>query len=436
MTEQDINMILNSPPDALQAGVNSESNTSSGENSPDILDKKETEDIFALDDWANTVGYISDNDFDMIDMLSAALDQVTNQLEDKQKEFVVKSTEWTQKTREKIKAQTKKLEDQRTRIQALLVRQYHKIDRRMNRDAKTVKLRDKVSFVVGVGNSCVAPALAIRYPNSIPIYYSVQLVILLILRYVIYRSRRWHYFIFDMCYFVNVMTMLFLWLKPDSSLLLIATFTMTNGPVAWAIITWRNSLVFHSLDKVTSVFIHIFPPLVMYCLRWMPELVKDVYCDNQSIVTLYRDTKYPAFKQVPSISLQQAVIYSTAAYAIWQSLYYLFIMVRRRDKVESGLRLTSYSWLLNDTHGKKGFIQTTAFLFGEKYKLEMFMLLQLTYNVVTSVPTYYLYQHYWLHTAFLIGMFAVSVWNGASYYIEVFSRRYVHELEKIKDKIK
>ncbi|ORE12771.1 hypothetical protein BCV71DRAFT_190477 [Rhizopus microsporus] len=372
----------------------------------------------------------------MIDMLSAALDQVTNQLEDKQKEFVAKSTEWTQKTREKIKAQTKKLEDQRTRIQALLVRQYHKIDRRMNRDAKTVKLRDKVSFVVGVGNSCVAPALAIRYPNSIPIYYSVQLVILLLLRYVIYRSRRWHYFIFDMCYFVNVMTMLFLWLKPDSSLLLIATFTMTNGPVAWAIITWRNSLVFHSLDKVTSVFIHIFPPLVMYCLRWMPELVKDVYCDNQSIVTLYRDTKYPAFKQVPSISLQQAVIYSTAAYAIWQSLYYLFIMVRRRDKVESGLRLTSYSWLLNDTHGKKGFIQTTAFLFGEKYKLEMFMLLQLTYNVVTSVPTYYLYQHYWLHTTFLIGMFAVSVWNGASYYIEVFSRRYVHELEKIKDKIK
>lgn len=114
MTEQDINMILNSPPDALQAEVNNESNTSSGENSPDILDKKETEDIFALDDWANTVGYISDNDFDMIDMLSAALDQVTNQLEDKQKEFVVKSTEWTQKTREKIKAQTKKLEDQRT----------------------------------------------------------------------------------------------------------------------------------------------------------------------------------------------------------------------------------------------------------------------------------------------------------------------------------
>ncbi|KAG0767296.1 hypothetical protein G6F57_005227 [Rhizopus arrhizus] len=395
--------------------------------------KKGSQEMFTIeDDWGSGVDYISDNDFDMIDRLSAALDQVTNQLEEKQREFVIKSTEWTTKTRERIKAQTKRLEDQKSRLQGLLVRQYDKIDKRMNRDAKTVRLRDKISFVVGVGNSCVAPALAIRYPNRIPTYYSIQLIILLILRYVIYRSKRWHYFIFDMCYFVNGMTMLFLWVKPSSSLLLIASFCMTNGPVAWAIITWRNSLVFHSLDKVTSVFIHISPPLVMYCLKWMPELVKDLYCDNQSIVTQYRDTRYPAFKEVSSIDMTQVMIYSTAAYALWQTLYYLFIMVGRRDKVESGIRLTSYSWLLNDPHGKKGFIQRSAFLFGEKYKLEMFMLLQLLYNILTSLPTLYLYQHFWLHTAFLIGMFAVSVWNGANYYIEVFSRRYIHELDKIK----
>jgi hypothetical protein len=130
------------------------------------------------------------------------------------------------------------------------------------------------------------------------------------------------------------------------------------------------------------------------------------------------------------------MIYSTVAYGIWQLLYYLFIMVGRRDKVESGLRLTSYSWLLDDTHGKKGFIQNTAFMFGAKWKLEMFMLLQLVYNVVTSIPTYYLYRHFWLHTAFLILMFAVSVWNGATYYIEVFSRRYISEIESIKSEEK
>lgn len=34
-------------------------------------------------------------------------------------------------------------------------------------------------------------------------------------------------------------------------------FLFSSGPLASAIITWRNSLVFHSLDKVTSLFIHI-----------------------------------------------------------------------------------------------------------------------------------------------------------------------------------
>ena len=389
------------------------------------------EDMFPIDEWT-TPEFISENDFDMIDMLSAALDQVSNQLDDKQREFMAKSSEWTTKTKDRLVLQTKKLEDQRSRIQGQLVKQYNKINKRMNRDAKTVRFRDKVSFVVGVGNACVAPALALRYPNAVPVYYSVQLVILLVLRYVIYRSRRWHYFIFDICYFVNCMTMLFLWAYPTSSVLYIATYCMTNGPVAWAIITWRNSLVFHSLDKVTSVFIHIFPPLVTYCIRWMPELLTDVYCHNESSVTSYRNTRFPALGDIESITFQQVMLYSTTAYIIWQSLYYMFIMVGRRDKVESGLRLTSYSWLLDDTHGKKGFIQNTAFMFGAKWKLEMFMLLQLIYNIVTSIPTYFLYKSFYLHTIFLIAMFAVSVWNGANYYIEVFSRRYISEIESIK----
>src|SRR6478735_1314904 len=141
MTEQDLNNL--SQPDEINLSLSSEI--------------KENEDLFSIDDdWVHSTGYISDNDFDMIDRLSTALDQVTRQLEEKQREFVIKSTEWTTKTRERIKAQTKRLEDQKSRLQGLLVRQYDKIDKRMNRDAKTVRLRDKISFVVGVGKYCVA----------------------------------------------------------------------------------------------------------------------------------------------------------------------------------------------------------------------------------------------------------------------------------------
>ena len=41
------------------------------------------------------------------------------------------------------------------------------------------------------------------------------------------------------------------------------------GPLMCAIIVWKNSLVFHSLDKLTSFFLHAFPPIVVHLLRWI-----------------------------------------------------------------------------------------------------------------------------------------------------------------------
>ncbi|KAG0165067.1 hypothetical protein DFQ28_009092 [Apophysomyces sp. BC1034] len=393
--------------------------------SPEIDD----EDLEFDDGWT-AADFVSENDFDVVDMLSAALEQVTKQLDEKQRVFRATSSEWKTKTKDQLKLQTRKLEERQNHLKEQLIKHYQAIVARMNRDAKTVRLRDKISFVFGVTNACVAPALALRLPSWIPLYYSVQLVHLLTLRSIIYRSKRWHYFIFDMCYFVNVMMMLFLWAFPGSSMLFVATYCLTNGPVAWAIVTWRNSLVFHSLDKVTSVFIHIFPPLVCYVIRWMPEIMSDSLFTDTSSLTTYRNTRFPALKELDVLSFRDAMLYSTVAYCIWQALYFVFIIVRRREKVESGLRLTSYSWLLNDNHGKRGLIQQAAFVFGEKYKLRMFMLLQLIYNVATTIPTYFLYKHFWLHTFFLTAMFAASVWNGANYYIEVFSRRYIREIEQ------
>jgi hypothetical protein len=37
------------------------------------------------------------------------------------------------------------------------------------------------------------------------------------------------------------------------------------------VLAWRNSLVFHSLDKTTSLFIHLTPNILLYALRWLDE---------------------------------------------------------------------------------------------------------------------------------------------------------------------
>ena len=51
-----------------------------------------------------------------------------------------------------------------------------------------------------------------------------------------------------------------------------ALFSIASGPLAGAIVMWRNSLVFHSMDKMTSMFIHILPSLVTFSKRWGDHL--------------------------------------------------------------------------------------------------------------------------------------------------------------------
>jgi Protein of unknown function (DUF2838) len=45
-------------------------------------------------------------------------------------------------------------------------------------------------------------------------------------------------------------------------------FMYANGPLAWAIPCWRNSLVFHDMEKTSSVYIHFFPSLLTLSTRW------------------------------------------------------------------------------------------------------------------------------------------------------------------------
>jgi hypothetical protein len=76
-------------------------------------------------------------------------------------------------------------------------------------------------------------------------------------------------FLIDFCYFVNFLCFAHLFVLPRSSALFTMAFACANGPVAFAIIAWRNSLVFHELEKVTSVFIHFLPALLMFSQRWL-----------------------------------------------------------------------------------------------------------------------------------------------------------------------
>jgi hypothetical protein len=111
--------------------------------------------------------------------------------------------------------------------------------------------------------------LAGRWPHILPLVYTIQALFLITLRFFIYKRKSWHYFgkiqiinfdynlyfiflVYDLCYFVNLLTLLYLWIFPSSKILFTVCYTLSHGPLALAIVLWRNSLVFHS-----KIFIHI-----------------------------------------------------------------------------------------------------------------------------------------------------------------------------------
>lgn len=118
-------------------------------------------------------------------------------------------------------------------------------------DTKAVTLREKFSFICGVHNILISGYLIGGRPEWFHIWYTLQLLYFMSIRFFTYKRRGLHYFLADLCYFVNFLCMLSIWVFPNSKRLFISTYCLAFGNNAIAIAMWRNSLVFHSLDKVT-----------------------------------------------------------------------------------------------------------------------------------------------------------------------------------------
>ena len=81
----------------------------------------------------------------------------------------------------------------------------------------------------------------------------------------------------DFCYFTNFLILLYLWLPSYFNtlrgMLFPTVFGFTNGPLLAAIVLWRNSVVPHSVDKMTSMFIHTSPAIALWGIRWLVLIV-------------------------------------------------------------------------------------------------------------------------------------------------------------------
>ncbi|KAH9211236.1 hypothetical protein DL95DRAFT_190106 [Leptodontidium sp. 2 PMI_412] len=301
-----------------------------------------------------------------------------------------------------------------------------RLGRRWN-DTKLVTAREKISFICGVLNVLISGYLIGGYPEFFHYWYTAQLLYFMPIRYYTYHKRGYHYFLADLCYFVNFMCVLTIWFFPNSKRLFISTYCLAFGNNAIAIAMWRNSMVFHSFDKVTSLFIHIMPCVTLHCLVHL-------------LTPAHQQERFPAIWTIKTsppgskthYGLLAMTLWSTIPYAVWQLSYHFLITVRRREKIAAG-RPTSFTWLRKSY--SKAWIGKLVLSLPDSLQEPAFMLIQYSYAVATMLPCPLWFWYRYASASFLMAVFCWSVYNGATYYIDVFGKRFQNELEAMKKEV-
>lgn len=301
-----------------------------------------------------------------------------------------------------------------------------RLGRRWN-DTKIVTAREKVAFICGVLNVLISGYLIGGHPQFFHIWYTVQLLYFMPIRYYTYHKRGYHYFLADLCYFVNFLCMCTIWFFPNSKRLFISTYCLAFGNNAIAIAMWRNSMVFHSFDKVTSLFIHIMPCVTLHCLV---HLIAPEYQQERFPAIWTIKTSLPGSKE--HYSLFAMTLWSTIPYLVWQLSYHFLITVRRREKIAAG-RPTSFTWLRKSY--SKAWIGKLVLSLPDSLQEPAFMFIQYTYAVATMLPCPIWFWYRYASASFLMAVFCWSVYNGATYYIDVFGKRFQNELKAMKKEV-
>lgn len=173
-----------------------------------------------------------------------------------------------------------------------------------------------------------------------------------------------------------------------------------------------------------SVFIHIMPPAALHCLTHLTA----VETLKERFPAIY-DIKFSDPSSPEHYSLGEMVVWATVPYAIWQLTYHLFITVRRKDKIAAG-RPTSFTWL-RQSWGKT-WLGKIVLSLPEPLQVPAYMLIQYMYAIVAMVPCPIWFWSKSGSSLFLFGVFVWSVYNGSTFYIDVFGKRFQKELEQLK----
>ncbi|KAL7167840.1 hypothetical protein ACSBR2_038312 [Camellia fascicularis] len=346
---------------------------------------------------------------------------------EKMKQSLIDRSKKVAQTKEMLSKQAVKskeiLSKQAVKSKEILSKQAVKIAHQAEEHERFINKVTHFCGVLGFGAFCFI--LGAR-PQDIPYVYCLFYFIFVPLRWIYYRFKKWHYYLLDFCYYANTIFLITLLFYPKNEKLFMVCFSFAEGPLAWALIVWRCSLVFSSVDKLVSVLIHLLPGIVFFTIRWWdPAFFAAMHPEGTA-----QRASWP-YVESKSYLWTWLFLVPLAAFTIWQILYFFVVNVLRRQRLLRDPEvMTSYRELSKKAEKANNMWWRLSGLLGEQNRLFMYILLQALFTVATMALTVPIFLSYRLSVIFQILKVSATTWNGGSFLLDVMPRQVILKEKK------
>ena len=321
--------------------------------------------------------------------------------------------------------------------------------------------RHEWAATFGVSNTVATAIVIFRWPQFFWLWHLVKFSILIPWRFVRFLKVKRTLYLLDWCYIVshliNSMTLIALvrvtfgYVSPLAAYntqLVRAGFAMATGPLAWSIFIFRNSLVFHNVDNITSVFIHFSPMALFYCLRWGSGMGPSVI--DQAWPSVFKVCPYAIGRKVvpcsglaaadACVSFSRSALWCDACAAspseflvgpaiiyvcVWAVPYFLICFVLLREWARRNKQEMLYDYFCAV---QPALVEKLRRVFGPAFGPELgprfgYLVLHCVSVLIFGVASYVFWHSFVLHTAFCLGITFVAVHNGSTYTFRYFAHR-------------
>lgn len=277
---------------------------------------------------------------------------------------------------------------------------------------------DKLGFVIGTLILVSFSYMIGKYPNDhFYTYYLYVTLFMLAMRVAHYRLQGWHYYISDFCYYANLLILYLITYDSHNAQLVKICFLYANGDLSFAVWFFRGSLVLHKPDILTNLGIHLLPMMIMYHIRWftIPDQLHLPEAEKR-FVDLPADATWASY-------LWTMLVMPIVVYFFWSANYSLLNFKLAKARIERKGRDNLYKLFCNLDVVKK--------LLGNDVSPLGFMITHFCMFILTHLTAMFQYHNFWVATAFVTFYSITSVWNGACFYMEYFSKKYEKQLEEL-----